>query len=260
MRRLVLVLVALQLGVSAGALFLRARPVETASAVMPPTTVVPVPTTVPTPPVTAPPPKPTPPTTVPPRAVARPAPRPMKKPLSITIVRRLSPGDVFVVGDSLTVGADPWLAGAVSAQGWQLAGVDARVGRPVDEGLSILRADADQLPRTVVVALGTNDLWATPADVDRWVATARAIVGDRRLVWVNLRCDPSRSPSLERYHRINDALAAATARYGVGLADWEAWSTARGIEPGYDGVHYDNEAYRWRAAFYAGVAAGTVAD
>lgn len=168
------------------------------------------------------------------------------------------PRQALVVGDSLTVGAEPWLSSSLRGQGWSLDGVDARVGRGVDEGLRILRDRAASLPATVVVALGTNDFWAEPAAVHGWLRTARAIVGQRRLVWVNLCLDDATAPRLAPFHRVNAALAQFAAGYGVHVADWCSFARRHGIVPGPDGIHYGPAAYRQRAAFYAAaLAAGS---
>ena len=162
---------------------------------------------------------------------------------------RLSPArppvpPTCVVGDSLTVGAEPWLPSPIV--------VDAAEGRSVGGGLAVLhrRAARQSLPGTVLVALGTNDLAATASQVEEWARLAREIVGDRRLVWVNLWCDPSRDPDLARYRRVNDALAAAAERHGIELADWERWADHRDVQHTPDGVHHDEDSYRQRARFY----------
>ena len=170
--------------------------------------------------------------------------------------RRLS-NPVFVVGDSLTVGTEPWLRAAFARSGWTLAGVDARVGRAVPEGLGILKART-HLPPTVIVALGTNDLGASPASVSAWLRTARHIVGRRRVIWVNLCLSPRRNPALGGYLRINAALARFAPRFGIEVADWCAFATRRGISPGPDGIHYSPSAYQQRARFYAKSVALTV--
>jgi hypothetical protein len=89
------------------------------------------------------------------------------------------------------------------------------------------------------------------AEVTGWLRTARSVVGDRRLVWVNLRCDPAVAGHLDRYRAVNAALAAAAPRYGVELADWDGWAAGAGVPNGRDGVHYGEDAYRLRALFYA---------
>jgi lysophospholipase L1-like esterase len=163
---------------------------------------------------------------------------------------------VYVIGDSLTVGSQPYLRRALAGRGWKLTGVDGRVFRTTAEGLDILRAKASRLPETVVLALGTNDLTARQADVQMWLRQARAIAGDdRRLIWVNLYVDLTRQPTLKRYRVINDALTLAAPRYGIEVADWAAWVKNHDVPQQADGVHYTDKGYRIRAAFYARVVA-----
>lgn len=171
--------------------------------------------------------------------------------------RATGPRAVLVVGDSLTVGTEPWLDQAVRGRGWTLMGVDARVGRGVPEGLSVLRSDIGSLPGgTVVVALGTNSLSATASDVAGWLRSARQIVGSRRLIWVNLCLDGRPGTWLGSYRQINRWLAAYAPDYGVQLADWCSFATRYGIDTGPDGIHYTSAAYQERAAFYAAAIAG----
>ena len=162
---------------------------------------------------------------------------------------------VFVVGDSLTVGTEPWLRADVSGRGWTLTGVNARVGRPVAEGLSVLRQQASRLPNTVVIALGTNNLGASSQTVAGWLHQARTIVGNRRLIWVNLCLSPAVAPRLAAYRSLNASLAALAPRYGVHIANWCSYALAHHISNGPDGIHYEPAGYQRRAAFYASVIA-----
>ena len=189
-------------------------------------------------------------------ATARPSGRPPTKaaPRQTPEGKTTAQAEVFVVGDSLTVGARPWLARDLRRRGAQLVGVTARISWHVDEGLALLRKMGDSLPATVMVALGTNDLQASTSQVERWLRTARELVGDRRLIWVNLRCNAAHSKLLARYRVINDALDAAAPRYGVEIADWDAWAGARRVRTLSDGIHYSPAAYRLRSSFYANVA------
>jgi lysophospholipase L1-like esterase len=159
----------------------------------------------------------------------------------------------FVVGDSLTVGTEPWLPAALRNRGWTLSGVNARVGRGVPEGLDVLRRRASRLPSTVVVALGTNNLPSTKSDFTRWLRAARDIVGARTLVWVNLCLNDTGRPWLRHYHRINTWLADLAPRFRIRVADWCGFATSHHIAPGPDGIHYSPTAYRQRAAYYARV-------
>lgn len=167
---------------------------------------------------------------------------------------------VFIMGDSLTVGTESWLPDVFAGSGWKLDGVDARVGRGTREGLSLLSARANRLPSTVIVALGTNNLGATTADVESWLREARRIVGNRRLIWVNLCLDDSRSTRLTFYRRINRSLEQYAGRYDVEIADWCGYSLAHGVSTVSDGVHYDATGYRSRAQFYIATLTRRVLD
>jgi lysophospholipase L1-like esterase len=158
---------------------------------------------------------------------------------------------VFVVGDSLTVGAQPYLRAALHGHGWVLAGVSARVGRPVSEGLAVLRAHRVTLPPVVLIALGTNNLAATQLDVKSWLRTARGIVGTRPIVWVNLCLNDARLPYLRSFRLINAALVRYAPRFGVRVADWCGYAGRHGVTNGPDGIHYGPDGYRVRAGFYA---------
>jgi lysophospholipase L1-like esterase len=161
------------------------------------------------------------------------------------------PHRVFVVGDSLTVGTQPWLRAAMHRHGWSLAGVDARVGRPVSEGLAVLRAHRASLPPVVLVALGTNNLGATQQDVRSWLRSTRQIVGSRPVVWVNLCLNDVQQPRLRGFRAINAALLRYAPRFGIKVADWCGYASRHGVTNGPDGIHYGPDAYRVRARFYA---------
>ena len=160
---------------------------------------------------------------------------------------------VLVVGDSLTANSLPWLPDELRGVHWVATAIDAVHGRKTAQGLAVLAAHGNDLPPTVLIALGTNDLAATPADVNGWVQQARSLVGNRRLIWVNLHM--AERPEFANYHNINAELASAAARYHVELADWAAWSTAMGVQHLGDGIHYPAPGDQQRAHFYAGVLA-----
>jgi lysophospholipase L1-like esterase len=165
--------------------------------------------------------------------------------------RAVLPHRVFVVGDSLTVGTDPYLRAALHRRGWTLAAVNARVGRPVSEGFAVLRAHRATLPPVVLIALGTNNLGSSPQDVKTWLRTARSIVGTRPVVWVNLCLNDAQQPRLRGFRTINSALAKFAPRFGITVADWCGYAGRHGVTNGPDGIHYGPAAYRVRARFYA---------
>lgn len=157
--------------------------------------------------------------------------------------------DVAIVGDSLTVGAQPYLTGDFAEVGSQVSYLKAQSGIPTSLGLSYLRNHADELPQTVILALGTNDVTAEPADVVDWLNRAREIIGpDRRLVWVNLSMANQEFPNDDV---VNAALAQAAARDPRLLVlDWAGYTKANRIGNAVDGVHYSDADYARRAQFY----------
>ena len=177
-----------------------------------------------------------------------------------------SPMRVAVVGDSLTVGTliygDPsYLRRALRDASLRLRPrPSAKVGRGVPEGLRIL-AHAPDLPRVVLIELGTNNWRARSATAARWIARARAILGpDRDIYWVNVRMIGSRFAS---HRRINRGLvrgvardnAAAVASGALGrsaVLNWKGYSRWVGVRPGRDGIHYSPKGYRVLARFLAG--------
>jgi hypothetical protein len=163
--------------------------------------------------------------------------------------------DALVVGDSLTVAARRWLPEAGEDAGVGFVLVDARIGRPVEEGLERLVDLRASRADVVLVALGTNNIEATEEEVKGWVRDARAIVRQRRVIWVNLHLDPTSAPRLARYTDINRWLAEAAAQYGVELADWAAYAEEHDIRTLIDGVHYGDAESEQRAEFYAEVIA-----
>ena len=170
----------------------------------------------------------------------------------------------YVLGDSLTYKAKAFMDQAMSVQGWVTnPATDSRIGRSVEEGLSIL-ADQPDLPETVLVALGTNNWTASASEAAAWVRKARSLIGpDRRLIWVNVQLDGER---YQTYLTVNEGLLAgaradnsALRRSGDSgrtyIADWARFSTDNRIRHNHDGVHYKAGGYRQRMAFYAGVLA-----
>jgi lysophospholipase L1-like esterase len=117
---------------------------------------------------------------------------------------------VFLVGDSVMVGATPDIRAGAGAHGWSVT-VDAKVGRTTLQGAAILAAVRAQLPSVVVVELGNNDggnaafyhhaidvvmtelsgvryvVWYTITPFAAWVPAANAELEAAARRWPNLR-------------------------------------------------------------------------
>ena len=93
-------------------------------------------------------------------------------------------GTATLVGDSLNLGVEPYLADALPR--WRIVAND-RVGRSTPEGIAEIEAGRPHLSSYVVVSLGTND---PPAAVDAFradVARVVRLVGpDRCLIWATI--------------------------------------------------------------------------
>lgn len=184
---------------------------------------------------------------------------------TVTPTDQSAPRRAYILGDSLTYKARAFMEAALLAKGWiSNPATDSRIGRGVAEGLSILAQQQD-LPETVLIALGTNDWLATPDQAADWVAQARSIIGPQReLIWVNVQMDGER---FTNYVNVNEGLrhgvradnrtqlkAGATGRSF--LADWAAFTKDNGIRHNHDGVHYKAGAFKRRMEFYAAALAG----
>jgi hypothetical protein len=149
-------------------------------------------------------------------------------------------GSVTLVGDSLNVGIEPYLAKELP--GWRIDDHD-RVGRATPEGIAELRRLAASLAPVVVVSLGTNDPDGSEAEFRRLVDEAIAIAGpDRCLVWATIVRDGARRSGFD------DVLASARSGNGnLRLVDWSRMvEEDRSLLAG-DAVHGTPDGYARRA-------------
>lgn len=149
-------------------------------------------------------------------------------------------GTAALIGDSLNVGVEPYLPGALP--GFDLV-VDDRVGRRTAEGIAEIEQGRARLAPYVVVSLGTND---DPSDVAAFrVAVGRllALIGaDRCVVWATIWRDGAPSDALNGVLR-----DAAAGNRRMRLVEWAAMVQDH---PGWlaaDGLHGSPTGYRARA-------------
>lgn len=155
-------------------------------------------------------------------------------------------GTVTLVGDSLNVGIEPYLARELP--GWRIDTHD-RVGRATLEGIEELRRLGVRLAPVVVVSLGTNDPDGTEDEFHRLARTAVSIVGpDRCLVWATVLRDGRPRTGFNRVLH-----EASANNMNVRLVDWAAMvaDDARLLEG--DLVHGTPDGYARRARETAAV-------
>jgi hypothetical protein len=157
---------------------------------------------------------------------------------------------VFVIGDSLTVGAvGQGLGVDTDSVDWT---IDAVVGRTTNAGITVAKDRDLRGYDLVIVALGTND-WQDSAGVygtrvDRMVA---AIGDGPDVAWINVDAHTEKlRPAADG---VNVAIARAPLRHPrLEVADWhEHVGAVAGFDAcrNADGVHYKACGSRERRAF-----------
>jgi lysophospholipase L1-like esterase len=158
-----------------------------------------------------------------------------------------APRTVLDLGDSLSVGTDPYLR-------MQLRGY--RIERLYDVGLhaydaeTIVERSRVSLPSVLVISAGTND---DPRGVSRFAraisSILRAAGGGRCVVWPTIRRPPAVGSSYDAFNR---ALARAASRHpNLVLVDWVGILRKHPAWLSRDGVHVTVEGYRARATAIA---------
>jgi hypothetical protein len=161
---------------------------------------------------------------------------------------RTLPRAVLVIGDSLAIGMEDSLRAALP--GWRVQ-VDARIGRPLAEGMGILARRRDT-PAIIALSLFTNDdPRATRQLADAVRATATRPGGCA--VWSTIVRPPYEGVP---YTAANDTLErlASERRLAASLqlVDWRAAVAQAPSFIAGDGVHGTPAGYRARGQLYAG--------
>jgi hypothetical protein len=153
----------------------------------------------------------------------------------------VKPGAVFVVGDSLAVGAREPLEAALP--GWRVE-TSAETGRHTSEGVAEITG-AGSLPDVVVVSLGTND---DPSAADTFAGYVQTVLGavgpGGCVVWPNIVRPPYNGVSYDGYNRALARLSAANPNLLV--VDWVGMVGSNPAWLASDGVHATPTGYQAR--------------
>ncbi len=158
---------------------------------------------------------------------------------------------VGIVGDSLTVGSQPYWNKAFGERGCKVQFVNAWSGRPTADGVQAIErlVQLGWLPDILVVALGTNDS-VHPGKFGGQVERVMSLVRDRPVVWVNLD-----KPWVE--HTLNFALRTVDARYSnLHVYDWNSFADSYPQIRLWDRIHLTDGGYNLRAHMIANFVSG----
>lgn len=176
----------------------------------------------------------------------KPAPAPAPA-AAVTPNASTAPAGVLMIGDSLSVGTDPFFGDEQTGVPTQ---VDAKSGRSLSQGMDIYNSVAVK-PRVVQMALFTNNtpgqIDSLRAALDRTIADARARGG--RVVWATI----VGNPKFGSYDAVNSMLRDYAARNAdvMGLVDWAQMTRDNPSYLGGDGYHGSAAGYRARAEAFA---------
>jgi hypothetical protein len=179
-----------------------------------------------------------------PRSTSTPAPLPTSAPPEATAAPRTttSAHNLIVIGDSLAVGMEPYLSQVLP--GWSID-VDARIGRPLAEGMSRLAATpAPGRPTVYAFSLFTND---DPRSVGALESAVRLSARRGCAVWATIVRPPVGGTSYAAANARLESLASG----GVRVVPWAAEVARHPEYVGGDGVHATPAGNRRRAELYA---------
>lgn len=158
-----------------------------------------------------------------------------------------APQGVLMIGDSLSVGTDPFFG---DEQTGVPTTVNAKGGRSLSQGMDIYNATQSK-PRVVQMALFTNNtpnqIDSLRAALDQTISDARARGG--RVVWATI----VGNPTFGNYDAVNSMFRDYAAKNAdvMGLVDWEQMVKQNPSYLAGDKVHGTSAGYKARAEAFA---------
>lgn len=153
--------------------------------------------------------------------------------------------DVLVVGDSLAVGTKPFLPEMLGGRHVLTA---AKSGITTPQGMGIVRRKLRIVtPQVVVLSLGSNDGSDPRRFADRLRRTMALLPADACVVWSTI-IRPSRKGAYKGLNRVLNQAKRRDPR--IVVVDWEHAVTGGAVFL-RDGLHADEDGYRYRSAMIA---------
>ena len=156
-----------------------------------------------------------------------------------------APSDVLVVGDSLAVGTEPFLAPMLGDRNIVTA---IKTGITTPRGMEFIRRKLRVVtPQTVIISLGTNDGGDPQRFADRLRRTLALLPEDACVIWPTI-IRPARKGEYRGLNRVLHQIKYDDAR--LVIPDWEHAVTGGSVVLP-DKLHADAAGYRYRATMIA---------
>jgi hypothetical protein len=153
---------------------------------------------------------------------------------------------VVVVGDSLGVGTEPYLAHALPGVPMRF---DVLIGRPSSAGPGLLAKMIEPSDQVVIFDLGTNDSPSNPQGLADDLMAAKRIAGNRCMIVATLNRPPVNGVPIENLNAVVRQFAASQPN--VLMIPWhEEAHSQPGLLIG-DGVHGTGAGYAARGDVFA---------
>ena len=169
-------------------------------------------------------------------------------PATTTTLPQVTENHVFVLGDSVLLGAVNEIPAALP--GWQVI-VDAKVSRFLNQGIEVLQARRAEIgdAGVVVIQQGNNYLGNEQQFREEIDQTMAVLAGVPKVIWLTV------SEFTQSRVDVNKEILAAAERYpNIQLADWNGtWLPNRHAFASRDGLHLTRPGAQAMAALIASV-------
>jgi lysophospholipase L1-like esterase len=156
-----------------------------------------------------------------------------------------APNDVLVVGDSLAVGTEPYLAPMLPGRNIVTA-IKSGITTPI--GMEYIRRKLQDItPQTVVISLGSNDGSDPHRFADRLRRTMELLPDDSCVIWATI-IRPARKGAYRGLNRVLNQARRDDPR--IVLIDWQH-AVTQGSVFLPDALHPDAAGFRYRAEMIA---------